>query len=74
MKPILKSSTYDVLKWVVMIVLPALATLYGTLAKIWGLPYPTEIPATITAITVFLGIVIGISTYQYNQQGKGDFE
>jgi hypothetical protein len=57
----LKDSVYNVLKWIAIIVLPALSVLYGTLARIWGLPYGTEIPLTIDAIDVFIGALIGIS-------------
>jgi hypothetical protein len=58
---------YDVLKWVCIIVLPAIATLYMGLAKIWDLPYETEIPQTITVIDAFLGAILGVSTIQYNK-------
>lgn len=57
----LPNKVYDVLKWVCVIVLPALSVLYFALAKIWGLPYGAEIPATINAIAVFIGSLIGVS-------------
>lgn len=63
---IIKNSTYDVLKWIVMIALPALGTLYFALAKIWGLPYGTEIVGTIAAVTTFLGALIGVSSQNYD--------
>lgn len=52
---------YDILKWVCLIALPALAVLYFTLAKIWGLPYGAEITATINAVALFIGSLIGVS-------------
>lgn len=60
---------YDVLKWIALIVLPAIAVLYGSLAGIWGLPFADQIPDTITAIDLFLGVVLGISnaTYKKNE-------
>lgn len=61
-----RNETYNILKWVVMIALPALGTFYFAIAKIWGLPYGTEIVGTISAITVFLGALIGVSTQNYN--------
>lgn len=61
---------YDILKWVALIFLPALGTLYFALASIWGLPYGQEIVGTITAIDAFLGALLGISTVQY-KRGKG---
>ena len=59
--------TYDVLKNIALIVLPALATLVLTICKIWGFSYGDEIAATITAIDVFLGALLQISTAQYNK-------
>lgn len=64
----LPDKVYDVLKWICLIALPALAVLYFTLAKIWGLPYGAEIPATINAIDVFLGALIGISHISINKE------
>ena len=58
---------YDVLKWIALIALPAVGTLYFALSSIWGLPYGEEIVGTITAIDVFLGALLGISTAQYNK-------
>ncbi len=62
----MSNKVYDVLKWVAQILLPALGTLYFALASIWGLPYAEEIVGTITAIDAFLGVLLGISTHNYN--------
>ena len=59
---------YDVLKYIAQIVLPALGALYFGLAKIWGLPYGTEIVGTIALIDTFLGALLGISSVQYNKE------
>ncbi len=59
------NNLYDILKKVALIILPALATLWLTLGKIWGLPYTTEIGATITAIGVFIGACLEISSKNY---------
>ena len=67
----LKNSVYNVLKWVCLIALPALAVLYFTLAKIWGLPYGAEITATINAIALFIGALIGVSQISINKEEKG---
>ena len=56
---------YDVLKWVCMIGLPAIATLWFTLGKIWGFPYLAEIEASIIAVDTFLGALLGISNIRY---------
>lgn len=64
----MSNETYDILKWVAQYLLPALATLYFAVAKIWGLPYGEEIVGTITAVDTFLGVLLGISTANYNKQ------
>lgn len=63
----MSNKTYDILKWVAQMLLPALGTLYFALAGIWGFPYGEEIVGTITAIDTFLGVVLGISTINYNK-------
>lgn len=59
------NETYDKLKFVAQILLPAFGTLYFALSAIWGLPYGEQIVGTITAIDAFLGACLGISTKQY---------
>ena len=61
------NKTYDVLKWIAQIALPALGTLYAALAGIWGFPYGEQIVGTILAVDTFLGAVLQISTAQYNK-------
>lgn len=61
----LNNKLYDILSWCGKIVLPSLAVLYATLADTWGLPYSSEISATIMAIDVFLNALLGISTANY---------
>lgn len=63
----MSNKVYDILKDIALIVLPALATLYAALAKIWGFPYEVAIPATIMAVDTFLGAILKISTNQYNK-------
>lgn len=63
----LSNKTYDVLKWVAMVALPAVGTLYFALAGIWGLPYAEQIVGTITAVDTFLGVMLGISSVQYKK-------
>ena len=64
----MSNKTYDILKYIAQIVLPALGGLYFALAKIWGFPYGTEIVGTISAVDAFLGALLKISTDQYNKQ------
>ena len=61
----LPNKVYDVFKWVAMVGLPATTTLWLTLASIWGFPYAEPIGATLGAVTVFLGALLGISSIQY---------
>lgn len=66
----LNNKVYDILKWIAMIVLPALGTLYFTLAGIWGLPYGEQVVGTITAIVTALGTILKISTAKYNKNNS----
>lgn len=68
----LSNKTYDILKFIAQIVLPALGTLYFALSSIWGLPYGEQIVGTITAVDAFLGALLGVSTVQYNKSNDPD--
>ena len=61
----LTNKAYDILKWISMIVIPALATAYVGLAAIWGWPYADEVAKTATVVCTLLGALLGISTAQY---------
>lgn len=61
----MSNDTYDILKFICQIILPATATLYFALAGIWGFPYGEQIVGTITAIDTFLGVCLGISSKNY---------
>lgn len=63
----MSNKVYDTLKWIAMILLPAVGTLYFALASIWGLPFAEQIVGTVTAFDTFLGVILGISTYQYKK-------
>ena len=63
----INNKVYDILKWIAMLFLPALALLVTTVFKIWGIPYGEQISATIVAINAFLGAIIGISNIGYNK-------
>ena len=60
---------YDVLKWVAIIALPALAVFVTTVFPVWGFPYAEPISTTIMAVDVLLGALIGVSTAKYNSKG-----
>lgn len=56
---------YDILKWVALIVLPAVALFYISIAPLWGLPKQEEVAGTVVALDVLLGAVLGLSSRQY---------
>lgn len=56
---------YDALKFVAQLLLPAIGTLYFTLAGIWGLPSADEVVGTIVAIDTFLGVLLHLSSTAY---------
>jgi len=63
----LSDKVYNVLKIVAQYVLPATASLYFGLSKIWNLPYPEQVVGSIMAVDTFLGAILGISLVQYNR-------
>lgn len=63
----MSNKVYDALKWVAQILLPALGTLYFALAGIWDFPYAEAVVGTITAVDTFLGVILGISSINYNK-------
>lgn len=65
---VLNNRVYDVLKWIALYLLPAIGTLYFALAGIWNFPYGEEVVGTITAVDTFLGVLLGISSSNYNKQ------
>lgn len=68
----LNDNLYDVLKWIVMIVIPAMTTAYVGLAAVWGWPYAEEVAKTSAVICTLLGALLGISTAQYNKTQPPD--
>lgn len=66
----LSNKAYDILKFIALIILPSVATLVGTLGNIWDWPYIEQIVPSITAIDVFLGALLGISSIKYYEKGE----
>lgn len=64
--------TYDILKRVALIVIPALATFVNAVGIVWGIPYTNEATATITALGVFLGAALGVSSKNYEPDTHGN--
>ena len=63
----MSNKVYDILKWIALIALDAIGLLYNALSDIWGFPFGDKVLATCTALSVFIGALIGISTAQYNK-------
>jgi len=66
---LLSNNLYDVIKFVVGIVIPAVGTLYFALAQIWGLPAAQQVLGTLIATQAFLGALLGISSKSYEDSG-----
>lgn len=64
----MSNRTYDILKYIAQIVLPAVGTLYFALANIWGFPYGEQIVGTITAVDTFMGVLLKISSNNYYKE------
>lgn len=64
--------TYDCLKWIVMICIPALTTAYVGLSAVWGWPYAEAVAKTSAIVCTLLGSLLGISTAQYNKDKSAD--
>lgn len=67
--PFLSNRSYNFLKFLAQIFLPAVASAYFSLSQIWHLPHATEIVGTITVLDVFLGVILSLSTKWYENSG-----
>ena len=66
--PLLMSDkTYNIMKWIVQYILPGLGVLYAIIAGAADLPYAEVVLAIVMAVDWFLGVILGISTSQYNK-------
>jgi hypothetical protein len=63
----LKGKTYDTLKFLAQVGLPAFGTFYFALAGIWGLPGAEQVVGTIVAVDTFLGVLLHISSSAYSK-------
>ena len=74
MKTLLSNKAYEILKWLAILALPAVADFIKFLFPTWNIPYGDPIAETIRQIALLIGILIGISTVQYNKQLNIDLE
>ena len=68
----LPDKVYTVLKWIALLALPAIATFWGVMGKVWDIPYTAEVVTTITAVATLIGALIGVSTVNYNKDKEGN--
>lgn len=69
----LSDDAYKVLKWIALIALPALATFLAVVGQIWDISWMGNVCATITALGVLIGTLIGVSNhYYYKDKEDGD--
>lgn len=61
----MKNKTYDRLKWVSLVLLPALSVLYVGLGELWNVPAVREVVGTIALIDTVLGLLLGTSSKKY---------
>ena len=62
---ILSNRAYDILKWIVIHLLPSLGTLLFVFAEAWDLSYGTPLVGTVVALDMFVGTILGISKRKY---------
>lgn len=68
----LPDKVYDVLKWIVMIAIPACTTAYVGLSTVWGWPYAEPVAKTSAIVCTLLGALLGISTAEYNKEKNAE--
>lgn len=61
---------YDILKWLVLCVIPALTTFYKVLDELFTWGYANTVVTISVAACACIGIILGISTAEYNKENK----
>ena len=65
----MSNKTYDVLKKITLLILPAM-TFFAALVDIWKIPYGDQICATMAAVNVFAAAAISILSATYHKQNE----
>ena len=65
----ISNKTYDILKWIALVALPALLTFYGVVGTTCNIPYTETVLTIGSAFDVMLGTMLGISTNTYKKNG-----
>lgn len=64
---------YDFLKWLALVLLPAIAALYVGVGSLWNFPAIPQVVGTITAVDTFLGLLLNKSSKNFaSEQVVGD--
>ena len=72
MKDLLPDTAYTAVKWLDLVAIPALTTLYVALAAVWGWPYADQVAQTSAAVCTCLGVLVGISAATAKPDDGGD--
>lgn len=67
--PLLSDRLYNVLKWIVMVLIPALSSAYFALGGLLGLPAVTEVIGVLAILGTFLTTILGLSKASYERSG-----
>lgn len=68
---LINEKVYKIIKWIVLYLLPAIGTLYFSISQIWGIPNAEQVLGTITSVTIFLSMILGLSSSAYKKAGSG---
>ena len=64
----MSNKTYDTLKFIALVVLPAIVVLITAVGTIWKLPYTEQIAGTVAAFATFLGALLKHSSDVYTRE------
>ena len=62
---ILSNKQYEIIKWFILIFLPAVGVFYTTVAGVFDFQYAGEVNQFLVALALFLGAITKISDTQY---------
>lgn len=63
----MSNKVYDILKYIALIAIPAIAVFVALLGETWNIPYVAQIVATINGIGVLLGALLQVSNSNYKK-------
>lgn len=66
----INNKLFDALKWITLVLLPAIGALYFGIAEIWGLRYAEQVLGTILVVELFFGALLGVSNHSYKKLEK----